>query len=135
MARILLFNKPFGVLSQFTDRGSPTVRSTLSDFIAIKGVYPAGRLDRDSEGLILLTDDGGLQARIADPRYKMAKCYLVQVEGDITEASLDALRRGVRSPATRRCQHGQLRSRFGSAWLVWWARSYLHLGHQRLDFA
>ncbi len=96
MARLLLFNKPFGVLSQFTDRGSPTVRSTLSDFIAVKGVYPAGRLDRDSEGLLLLCDDGRLQARIADPRFKMAKTYLVQVEGDPQEPELERLRQGVR---------------------------------------
>jgi 23S rRNA pseudouridine2457 synthase len=96
MARILLFNKPFGVLSQFTDRGSPTVRSTLSDFIAMKGVYPAGRLDRDSEGLLLLCDDGRLQARIADPRFKLPKTYLVQVEGAPQEPELERLRRGVR---------------------------------------
>lgn len=96
MTRLLLFNKPFGVLSQFTDRGSPTARSTLSDFIDTKGVYPAGRLDRDSEGLLLLCDDGKLQARIADPRFKMAKTYLVQVEGDAQEPVMDRLRRGVR---------------------------------------
>ncbi|MET0247293.1 MAG: pseudouridine synthase [Sphingomonas sp.] len=96
MARLLLFNKPFGVLSQFTDRGSPTTRSTLSDFIAVKGVYPAGRLDRDSEGLLLLCDDGRLQARIADPRFKMPKTYLVQVEGDPQAPELDRLRQGVR---------------------------------------
>ncbi|WP_230480770.1 pseudouridine synthase [Sphingomonas sp. Leaf21] len=96
MARLLLFNKPFGVLSQFTDRGSPTVRSTLSDFIAVKGVYPAGRLDRDSEGLLLLCDDGRLQARISDPRFKMPKTYLVQVEGDPDEQQIESLRRGVR---------------------------------------
>ena len=96
MARLLLFNKPFGVLSQFTDRGSPTVRSTLSDFIAVKGVYPAGRLDRDSEGLLLLCDDGRLQARIADPRFKLPKTYLVQVEGDPQELDLQRLRQGVR---------------------------------------
>jgi len=96
MARILLFNKPFGVLSQFTDRGSPAVRSTLSDFITIKGVYPAGRLDRDSEGLLLLCDDGRLQARIADPRFKLPKTYLVQVEGTPQEAELERLRQGVR---------------------------------------
>lgn len=96
MARLLLFNKPYGVLSQFTDGGSPTERATLSDFIAIKGVYPAGRLDRDSEGLLLLTDDGRLQARIADPRFKLPKTYLVQVEGDPLDAALDPLRHGVR---------------------------------------
>lgn len=95
MARLLLFNKPFGVLSQFTDRGSPTLRATLSDFIAVKGVYPAGRLDRDSEGLLLLTDDGRLQARIADPRFKLPKTYLVQVEGDPQEQALERLRKGV----------------------------------------
>lgn len=95
MARLLLFNKPFGVLSQFTDRGSPTVRSTLSDFIKVKGVYPAGRLDRDSEGLLLLCDDGRLQARIADPRFKLPKTYLVQVEGDPQELELERLARGV----------------------------------------
>lgn len=95
MARLLAFNKPFGVLSQFTDRGSPAARATLSDFIAVKGVYPAGRLDRDSEGLLLLTDDGRLQARIADPRFKLPKTYLVQVEGDPQEAQLEQLRRGV----------------------------------------
>lgn len=96
MARLLLFNKPFGVLSQFTDRGSPTVRATLSDFIAVPGVYPAGRLDRDSEGLLLLTDDGRLQARIADPRFKLPKTYLVQVEGDPQDEALEPLRQGVR---------------------------------------
>lgn len=91
---LVLFNKPFGVLSQFTDRGSPTTRATLSDYVDVPGVYPAGRLDRDSEGLLLLTDDGRLQARIADPRFKLAKTYLVQVEGEPDAAALDALRRG-----------------------------------------
>ncbi|PLK23136.1 pseudouridine synthase [Porphyrobacter sp. TH134] len=95
MARLILFNKPFGVLSQFTDRGSETARATLSDYIEIKGVYPAGRLDRDSEGLLLLCDDGRLQARIADPRFKLPKTYRVQVEGDPSEAALEALRGGV----------------------------------------
>ena len=98
MARLILFNKPFGVLCQFTDRGSGAAapaRPTLSDYIAVPGVYPAGRLDRDSEGLRLLTDDGRLQARIADPRFKLPKTYLVQVEGEPDAASLDALRRGV----------------------------------------
>ncbi len=96
MARLILFNKPYGVLSQFTDRGSATARATLSDFIAVPGVYPAGRLDRDSEGLLLLTDDGRLQARIADPKFKLPKSYLVQVEGEPDAAALEALRSGVR---------------------------------------
>jgi 23S rRNA pseudouridine2457 synthase len=95
MSRLILFNKPFGVLSQFTDRGTDTARATLSDYIALPGVYPAGRLDRDSEGLLLLTDDGRLQARIAEPRYKMAKTYWVQVEGEPDENALAALRSGV----------------------------------------
>jgi 23S rRNA pseudouridine2457 synthase len=95
MPRLVLFNKPYGVLSQFTDRGASTARATLSDHLAIPGIYPAGRLDRDSEGLLLLTDDGRLQARIANPKFKMAKTYLVQVEGDVAEATLAALRRGV----------------------------------------
>jgi len=95
MAKLILFNKPFGVLPQFTDRGSETKRSTLSNFIDVPGVYPAGRLDRDSEGLMMLTDDGKLQARISDPKYKMPKTYLAQVEGDVSEDGLAMLRRGV----------------------------------------
>lgn len=92
MSRLLLFNKPFDVLSQFTDAGE---RPTLARWIPEKGVYPAGRLDRDSEGLLLLTDHGALQARVSDPRHKMPKTYWVQVEGEISEEALEALRRGV----------------------------------------
>ena len=95
MSRILLFNKPYGVLSQFTDARSPSPRPTLSGFVTVPGVYPAGRLDRDSEGLLVLTDDDALQARIADPRHKLPKTYLVQVEGAPTDADLAPLRHGV----------------------------------------
>lgn len=95
MARLILFNKPFDVLSQFTDRSMMTSRRTLSEYIDIPGVYPAGRLDRDSEGLLLLTDDGALQARIADPRFKLPKTYLVQVEGEPEDEALGRLRQGV----------------------------------------
>lgn len=96
MARLLRFNKPMNVLAQFTDAGTPSPRATLSDFIDVPGVYPAGRLDRDSEGLMLLTDDGRLQARISDPRHKMEKTYLVQVEGLPDDAALRTLGTGVK---------------------------------------
>jgi 23S rRNA pseudouridine2457 synthase len=95
MSRLILFNKPYGVLSQFTDKGSEGARETLSKHLDIPKVYPAGRLDRDSEGLLLLTDDGRLQARIADPKHKMPKTYLVQVEGEVSEEALKTLRAGV----------------------------------------
>ena len=93
--KIILLNKPYGVLCQFTDVRSPSPRPTLSDFIDVPDVYPAGRLDRDSEGLVVLTDDGRLQARIADPRFKLPKTYFVQVEGVPDAAALAALRAGV----------------------------------------
>lgn len=89
---LIAFNKPFGVICKF--RPEPG-RATLADYISVREVYPAGRLDTDSEGLLLLTDDGALQARIANPRHKLAKTYWAQVEGDPTEAALGALRAGV----------------------------------------
>ncbi|WP_111656648.1 pseudouridine synthase [Isoalcanivorax indicus] len=92
MARLILFNKPFRVLSQFTDDGG---RATLADYLHIPGVYPAGRLDWDSEGLLLLTDDGALQARISQPRFHLPKTYLVHVEGVPDAAQLQQLRDGV----------------------------------------
>lgn len=95
MTRLIAFNKPFDVLSQFTDRGTDTPRQTLSDFIDMPGVYPAGRLDRDSEGLLLLTDDGALQARLSNPRHKLPKTYLAQVDGIPDETALAALRGGL----------------------------------------
>ena len=89
---LIALNKPYGVLCQFTDdRG----RATLADFVGQKDVYAAGRLDHDSEGLLLLTDDGRLAHRLTDPRHKQAKTYLAQVDGAIDEAALQALRRGV----------------------------------------
>ena len=91
---LILFNKPYGVLCQFTDRGDPPKR-TLAEFIRTPDVYPAGRLDFDSEGLLVLTDDGALAHRLTDPRHKLAKTYLVQVEGTPDEDALERLRRGV----------------------------------------
>ena len=95
MASLILFNKPFQVMCQFTDdRG----RATLADYIAVPDVYPAGRLDYDSEGLLLLTGDGRLQHRISSPDQKMPKTYLVQVEGQISDQALEQLRNGLELP-------------------------------------
>lgn len=92
MSRLILFNKPYGVLTQFTGEKP---EETLAPYIKVPGVYAAGRLDKDSEGLLLLTDDGKLQAQIASPRFKLPKTYLVQVEGEPDEAALSRLRKGV----------------------------------------
>ena len=92
MSRILLFNKPYGVICQFSRDG---MHPTLADYIAVPDFYPAGRLDTDSEGLLVLTDDGKLQHRITDPKHKLSKTYWVQVEGIPDEAALQQLRRGV----------------------------------------
>lgn len=92
MAKIILFNKPYGVLSQFTPEGR---WQGLKDFIPVPDVYAAGRLDADSEGLLILTDDGALQKRIADPQHKLAKTYWAQVEGTPDQDALAQLRRGV----------------------------------------
>jgi 23S rRNA pseudouridine2457 synthase len=92
MSRLILLNKPYGVICQF----SPDQKhSTLKDYVPIPGVYPAGRLDTDSEGLVILTDDGDLQHRITDPRHKLPKTYWVQVEGIADETALEQLRQGI----------------------------------------
>jgi 23S rRNA pseudouridine2457 synthase len=91
--KIILLNKPFNVLSQFTDEGSG--KRTLKEFVPVPDVYPAGRLDYDSEGLVVLTDSGPLQARISDPKHSLAKTYWAQVEGIPDEAALNALATGV----------------------------------------
>ena len=92
MAALVLFNKPYQVLSQFTDNQG---RQTLATYITQQSIYPAGRLDYDSEGLLLLTDNGNLQHQISHPKHKLPKTYWVQVEGDITEQALDQLRKGL----------------------------------------
>jgi 23S rRNA pseudouridine2457 synthase len=92
MTTLILANKPFGYLCQFSPSGG---RPTLADLVPVPGVYPAGRLDADSEGLVVLTDDGPLQARIADPRHKLEKGYWVQVEGSPGGSALEGLRRGI----------------------------------------
>jgi 23S rRNA pseudouridine2457 synthase len=89
---LLAFNKPFGVACKFSPEPG---RKTLADYIDVRGVYPAGRLDTDSEGLLLLTDEGVLQARIAEPKHEIAKVYWAQVEGSPSTAALELLRQGV----------------------------------------
>lgn len=92
MSQLILFNKPYGVVCQFTPEGN---HKSLKDFIPLPGFYPAGRLDADSEGLVLLTDDGKLQNKISDPKFKLPKTYWVQVEGRLDEPALSKLRQGV----------------------------------------
>src|SRR5437763_15337242 len=95
MARLILLNKPYGAVCQFSGSGA---RATLKDFVRVPGVYPAGRLDTDSEGLVVMTDDGRLQAAVSSPRHKLEKVYWVQVEGTPTPDALEALLRGVVLP-------------------------------------
>lgn len=118
MSRIVLFNKPYDVLSQFTDREAG--RAILADYIPVQGVYPAGRLDRDSEGLLVLTDDGKLQAKIAEPRHKMPKTYWAQVEGLPTEHAIHTLQTGV-DLKDGRCLPAHARLMEEPAWL--WERT------------
>jgi len=113
---LVAFNKPYGVVCQFTGDGT---RATLADYVTVPGIYPAGRLDRDSEGLLLLTDDGALQARIAHPRHKLEKTYLVQVEGEPDDAALARLRSGV-VVDDRRTRPARARRIEAPGWL--WAR-------------
>jgi 23S rRNA pseudouridine2457 synthase len=116
-ARVILLNTPFGVLSQFT--GEPEQR-TLAEFVKVPHVYAAGRLDADSEGLLLLTDDGRMQNELADPRHKQPKTYLVQVEGEPTDEALRQLLNGVqlKDGPTRPCQAQRIDE---PAWL--WERT------------
>ena len=90
MAKVIAFNKPFGVICQFSGEGD-----TLANYVNIPDIYPVGRLDKDSEGLVILTDDGYLQNRVSDPKYKKIKTYVVQVEGEITDTATSALEKGV----------------------------------------
>lgn len=147
MATLILLNKPFQVLSQFTDHrpeaaGNPP-RLTLADFVHIPHVYPAGRLDYDSEGLLLLCDDGALQQRIANPRFKLWKRYLVQLEGQVTTQALQKLQRGVAlrdgmtHPARAQCieepplwpRNPPIRAREGQA--TSWAQIAIQEGRNR----
>lgn len=118
MPQLIAFNKPFDVLSQFTPEPGCTA-ATLADFIDVPGVYAAGRLDRDSEGLLLLTDDGRLQAQLSHPHFKQPKTYLAQVEGEVSAADLMQLRSGVqlKDGLTRPAQARQIEE---PTWL--WAR-------------